>query len=353
MNRLLTVAMALAFAATFSATAAAQNYETPPVLKASEIWEGNLLEGPNHKVRDAVATSGFTNTYTIDSDFGVIYAQGDHLLLERVREIYAIAGIRATKETSAYTEALSSGVTGTVNGAKNLIKDPTGSVKGMAKGAARFLKSAGSRVTTTVEGNGSANELKQYTEAKRQIAGKYQVDPYTSNQIYQDEVASVATASTMGNLTFKVASYAIPGGVGVGLRGLKSADSLNEKLINSGPYDLRVQNKADLTAMSLSDELIDAFLDHPHFTPRHQTAIVLALKSLAGARNRGEYIRLALAARSTVYQPVPPPSNGSSFRSSSTTDPGPRSERVSFSHSPTISAPTFPSPPANSSSRAC
>ncbi len=307
MNRHLTTALLPAFAGSLTPAAAqspidsaapAGNYEVPPVLKAPSLWGADVLQGEHHKVREEVTTAGFTNTYAIDSDYGVFYAHGDYMLLERIREIYAIAAIRATKESAAYTQAIGAGVAGTVDGAKNLVKDPLGSLSGMGKGAARFLKSATERVATTTQGNDAANNLKKYTEAKRQIAGKYGVDPYTSNQVYQSEVDSVATASTMGNFTVTLASYAIPGGVGIALRGLSTSDKLNEKLVAVGPYDLRVQNKALLQDMGVSDQLTEAFLDHPNLTPRHQTAIATLLGTLTGATGRSEYIRLALAVRS-------------------------------------------------------
>ena len=69
-------------------------------------------------------------------------------------------------------------------------------------------------------------------------------------------------------------------------------------LVRSGPYDLRVQNRDRLRKMSLHDKDIEAFLDHKHLTPRHRTAIAVALEKLDGTRYRGDYLRLSLSARS-------------------------------------------------------
>ncbi len=175
----LSMALASAHAQEPVDSAVSAAYETPPVLKASDIWEDNLLSGPYHRVREDVDTSNFTNTYTVDSDFGIFIVQGDNMLFERVREIYAIAALRETKNSAAYAKAVGSSAANSIKGAGNLIKDPAGSIAGIGKGAGRFMRSLGERIKTSGEGNSSANDLKQYTEAKRQIAGEYKVDPFT------------------------------------------------------------------------------------------------------------------------------------------------------------------------------
>ncbi len=48
--------------------------------------------------------------------------------------------------------------------------------------------------------------------------------------------------------------------------------------------------------MGVSKDLIKTFLDHPHFTPRHDTVIVEALVGLTRARGRDAFLRWILAA---------------------------------------------------------
>ena len=50
--------------------------------------------------------------------------------------------------------------------------------------------------------------------------------------------------------------------------------------------------------MGVGDPLIDAFLDHPHLTPRHQTDVVEYLRFMGGISNRGALLQAAMTARS-------------------------------------------------------
>src|ERR1044072_2025249 len=95
------ILMALTLGATFSCFAqtpepfevrrAEAAFEELPALKASEILKPELLKGPHYVVRDPVPTTSGMNQFTIDSDFGVFEADGNEMLLQRLKEIDAIA----------------------------------------------------------------------------------------------------------------------------------------------------------------------------------------------------------------------------------------------------------------------
>jgi hypothetical protein len=69
-------------------------FEELPELKASEILKPEFLKGPHYAVRDPVPTSSGMNHFTIDSDFGVFEADGNEMLLQRLKEIDAIARLQ-------------------------------------------------------------------------------------------------------------------------------------------------------------------------------------------------------------------------------------------------------------------
>src|SRR6185312_8608502 len=62
-------------------------FEELPELKASEILKPELLKGPHFAVRDPVPTNVGMNQFTIDSDFGVFEADGNEMLLQRLKAI--------------------------------------------------------------------------------------------------------------------------------------------------------------------------------------------------------------------------------------------------------------------------
>src|SRR6516225_3515178 len=61
-------------------------FEELPELKASEILKPELLKGPHYVIRDPVPTASGMNQFTIDSDFGLFEADGNEMLLQRLKE---------------------------------------------------------------------------------------------------------------------------------------------------------------------------------------------------------------------------------------------------------------------------
>ena len=79
-------------------------FEELPELKASEILKPELLQGPHFVVRDPVPTGSGMNQFTIDSDFGVFEADGNEMLLQRLKEIDAIARLQEVSRTDEFKE---------------------------------------------------------------------------------------------------------------------------------------------------------------------------------------------------------------------------------------------------------
>jgi hypothetical protein len=61
------------------------DFEELPELKASEILKPEILKGPQHTVRESVPTSSGMNQFVIDSDYGVFDAEGNEMLLRRIK----------------------------------------------------------------------------------------------------------------------------------------------------------------------------------------------------------------------------------------------------------------------------
>ena len=78
----------------FEARRAEAVFEELPELQASEILKPEFLKGPHYAVRDQVPTGSGMNQFTIDSDFGVFEADGNEMLLQRLKEIDAIARLQ-------------------------------------------------------------------------------------------------------------------------------------------------------------------------------------------------------------------------------------------------------------------
>src|SRR6266568_820647 len=190
--------LALAFSATFQCLAqtpepfevrrAEAVFEELPELKASEILKPELLKGPHYVVRDPVPTGSGMNQFTIDSDFGVFEADGNEMLLQRLKEIDAIARLKEVSRTDEFKGALKNAAKAPIASAKNIVTDPVNTISNAPKGLMKFMRRAGESLknvgnkSESHEAEGSKmQQLIGFSDAKRKVAISLDVDPYSTN----------------------------------------------------------------------------------------------------------------------------------------------------------------------------
>jgi hypothetical protein len=275
-------------------------YEELPDLNASDIIKPELLKGPHFSVREPVSTSAGTNQFTIDSDYGLFEADGNEMLLRRINEIFAIGQLKDVSRTDQFKSALATAAKSPLVAAKTLVTDPVNTVTNVPKGIFKFMGRAGESVRNVgqkkegkdPEGR-KMEQLIGYSGAKRKIAVKLGVDPYSTNQVLQKELDGIAWASFAGGFTFQAATFPISGPAGVALTVTGVSNSLNQMVADKAPKDLQTINRQALTLMGSSENEINRFLNNNSFSPTAQTAFVLNLKSLEGVQDRRSFVRIA------------------------------------------------------------
>lgn len=280
-------------------------YETPGVLSAHEILPPELLEGRNFKVLEEVVTYGFTNYYTIETPYGRFEVEGDDMLRTRTHEIQAITALRNIKKTKAFGNAAKKAATSSVKGAMHLISHPVNTISGLPKGVGRLF----SRVGEMFKGkrgdfeDSVTKELIGFSRVKRQYAHKMGVDVYSSNQVLQKELNSVSWAGFAGGAGVSLATLAVKTAstaAYISIKGTKFVYGMNKILMDYAPEDLRRLNRKSLVQMGIEEPVIEEFLFHPKFSPRHTTFIVHALSEMKGVKNRDQFIKQALLAESEL-----------------------------------------------------
>ncbi len=276
-------------------------YETPGVLDAYKILPPDLLEGEDFWVDRNVVSFGFNNRYTIVSRFGQFEADGDEMLRIRVHEIKAIDAVEEIKKTKAFGEAFKKAAKSPLKGAQALITNPVATVKGVPKGVGRFF----GRIGEMVKGGrgdqeeGYTKELIGFSAVKRQNAHKLGVDVYSSNEMLQKELNSVSWAGFAGGLTVTVAMMGIKGASNTAfyaVKGTQLIHGMNMILLDSSPEDLRKLNRKKLKQIGVEDSVIEEFIKHPKYSPRHTTILVQALAEMEGVKSRDQFIKQALFA---------------------------------------------------------
>ena len=298
MKKIFSVIVLLTLLLTGAIGAWAVEYEVATDQKASVVLPQDMLAGPHYKIRDAVQCYGYMHSFTVDSDFGPFEVTGDYALRKLLREIQAIAKLQEVKKSKAYLDSVKGAAKMPFEFGKNIITDPVDTVSGVPKGVYRLFSNIGTSMGSERDPSEDARykELLLLSSYKRDYAYELGVDVYSSNPVLQKELNSVGWAGAAGNLSVS-AALAPFGGTGVMVVKMTSlGQSFNNMLKKEPASRLRQVNAEKLEKMGVSKELADKFLDHPAFTPTHDTVLVGSLATLTSARGQATFINLALTA---------------------------------------------------------
>ena len=298
----LAIAAALTIGITTLAPANAQTFEVPSNRQASQILPANLISGPYHKVRETVVSYGYMHHFKIDSQFGLFEATGDGALRKLVNEIYAIASLKEFKNSEAFLTAVGDAAKAPLHFGKNLITDPVDTVSGVPEGVFQIFGNIGEAIT--MEHDPSEDDrLEQalfVSSWKREFAAERKVDVYSSNKVLQEELNSVGWAAAIGGLAVSAATMGAGSTAVTVASNMRLADSIEDSLKEEPPSRLHIINLERLQAIGVSEELANRYLDHPHFTPRHDTVISANLAHMKNARGHAAFLESALAAKDEV-----------------------------------------------------
>jgi len=282
---------------------ASQSFEVPANRSAANILPVNLLTGPYHRVRDKVVSYGYMHHFTVDSDFGVFEVTGDGALRKLVKEIHAIAALKKIAQSKAFIKSVGYAAKAPVRFAKNMIHDPVDTITGIPKGIFSIFGNIGEAITMKHDPS-EDSKLKQIlfvSSWKRDYAHKYGVDVYSSNKVLQKQLNRVAWGAAVGGLTVSALTAGAGGATALAVyKTARFADQLNQVLKAEPPPRVRIICEKKFAAMGIPDDLAKRYLDHPHFTPRHDLIIADSLLRLKGARGRDVFLRAILVAPDEV-----------------------------------------------------
>ena len=281
-------------------------FEELPELQASNILKPEFLKGPHFVVREPVPTAAGMNQFMIDSDFGVFEADGNEMLLQRLKEIDAIARLGEVSRTDEFKKSLLAAAKSPLNSAKNIARDPAQAISNVPKGIMKFLGRAKEGVQNVGKGGGGdggdGNRMKDaigYSDKKRKIALEMGIDPYTTNTVLQKQLDDLAWASWAGGFSFSVATLPISGAAGAALTVTDVNSTVDDLLREKSPSELEQINRSTFRSMGASASDTERILHGGALTPTQAATFAVHLKALKGVANRGAFIKAA-AQKSTT-----------------------------------------------------
>ncbi|NTV44063.1 MAG: hypothetical protein HGA63_12260, partial [Syntrophobacteraceae bacterium] len=276
----------------------APRFEAPTNQKASDILPPQLLSGPHFKVRDKVVSYGYMHHYVVDSDFGVFEVTGDFALRKLIREIRAIAALREIKKSDAYLKGIKAAAAQPVQFGSNLLSDPVDTISGVPKGITRLFENVSTGLTTKADPSqdGKLEQALAVSANKRDLAHQLGVDVYSSNSVLQKELNGLAWATALGSLTLSAALAPVGGPAVMAVSATRTAQQVSALQKDYPPERLRQMNEQKLLGMGMSSSLVTQFLNHPNYTPTHDTVIANSLEALKGSTGRDAFLQQALSA---------------------------------------------------------
>lgn len=269
---------------------AQKSFEKPPVFKASQLLPPELLKGEHYQVAEDVQNDGYMNFYKITSDFGEFKAEGNSMLRVRVQEIGALAELDQLSKTDVFLDAVKNSAKGQVDAVVNVAKNPVETVKGLPGGVKNMFNKTVKKAEKTVDA-AQGDKYAKVSDGERRWAQKLGTDPYTSNKTLADAISKVALVDSVGGFSVKLVP--IPG-----LNYVSAISTVNNLAWSKSSAELKDMNLATLTNMGLDQNIIKAFLDHPPFSPLHQTVVVTSLSELSGVSDLAVVLQQALTAES-------------------------------------------------------
>lgn len=279
--------------------AKAEEFEVPVNRKASEILPAELIQGPNYRVQDTVVSYGYMHRWTVDTDFGTFEVTGDGALRKLIREIYAISALKEISRGEAFANSVAHAARQPFEFANKMITDPVDTISAVPSGVFQIFGNIYTGITETHDPS-EDSRLEQalfVSSWKRDFAAEHGVDVYSSNKVLQEQLNRVGWASAIGGLSLSAAMVPLSGAAALVFKNTRLANQVGEALNEEPPSRLRIINNDKLLAMGISEDLAQSFLDHPIFTPRHDTVITAALADLKGARGQDIFLRAILSAQ--------------------------------------------------------
>jgi hypothetical protein len=276
--------------------------EAPPVLKAADLAPAELLSGLDFTVDDVAPTDGFYGIFTVRGAYGLVQARGVAMLRVRAAEMQALAGLEETTRREAIVEGAKDSVQQTRHAAGQTVRDPAGTLQRAPEGVGRLFSRVGGKVekrvekvTGTGDSSASAGQPEGIAKARRSLAQKLGVDPYTDNPLLSAKLDQVARWERAGALALAVGTSGASTWAGIATKTLTLVWTMT-------PEEVRAANEKRLASLApgASAEEIRAFLHNPAFTPTMQTLLVDQLELLALPRGSDNLARVPRGCDSLV-----------------------------------------------------
>lgn len=315
MTRLRASLIAIACLAGIILPGAARAFETPAFVDTAAIL-GAAAKGPGYSIAPKSDSDGLMWTFDLTTRGVRTEVVGEAFLRMRLREIAALQKLEDMSRSEAFLTSLGEAAAAPLRFGADLVTAPGETLKRSASGIANMVDRVGAAAS-----NRSANRDNPVTSllgvdaARRALAVELGVDPYTDFAPLAQALTKVASASAAGGLSVKALTLAIPGGAGIAVSSVGTAETARDTLRDKTSAQILQQVAATLASLKVPAAASNALAANRNYTPADLLVIATSLQSMAvrgsdafvinaaGAGTREEAffntLRISLIARNT------------------------------------------------------
>ena len=271
--------------------------EQEPTLKLSGFKGLPAPTGPGYRIDPSVPVEGYQGQFTVHTDLGDVVADGSGMLAQRVAEVGPAKELHKLSQSDVFVDALAKSAAGGAKAVGRAVTNPVETAKAVPAGVGRFFKSVGESVSSASEGDAgdATKDALGINKAKRELARKVGIDPYTTNPLLSARLDELANAAFAGGVSIDVALAVSTGGVAAAVSMTKTVSNLAWEL---PPEDVRKRNDAELAALKVDSATRARLLGNRWFTPTIALSLVEAMKALGTSAGANAFCAHAAGAAS-------------------------------------------------------
>jgi hypothetical protein len=163
----------------------------------------------------------------------------------------------------------------------DLITDPSATLRRTASGVTNMFDRIGASVSNQRSNRDNVvTSILGVDAARRTLAVQLRVDPHTDFAPLASKLNDVASAAAFGGLSVKALTLAIPGGAGVAVGAVSTADTVTGLLAEKTSTQIVEIVRAELQARKIPGSMIDRLVQNRAYSPSDLLILSRSLRSL-------------------------------------------------------------------------
>lgn len=273
-----------------------QAIETPPAFDTRQLL-GARIKGANYTIAPTTQSDGYLYIYNLTVNKKQFRVEGNELLATRLYELNVLQQLRSTTQGGELVKGVGKAVVQPIEFAGRVVTNPAGTVVETISGVGAFFGRAFSGISNAgTSPEGPVQSVLGISDAKRALALKYGVDPYTDFEPLAIRLSDLSTASAFGKLTVAGALTVASGGAALAISGVSTAGNIHALIYQKTASQIRDINREKLKKIGVGDKVIKRLLDNKNYTVTDRAIMIGAIENLQGVANRHVFIGRAAEA---------------------------------------------------------